>query len=60
MSTPTTKRTAPVSNKVFATARAMAALKGYRLLRTDPADGPVAFLLERHGLIREVRDLGSL
>ena len=43
-----------LDSKAFATARAAAALNGYALLRTDPADGPVRFLIERFGLVREV------
>lgn len=36
--------------KTFATLRARAALKGYTLTRTDPADGPQVFHLERFGI----------
>ena len=46
--------------KAFATARATAALNGYALLRTDPADGPVRFLVERFGLAREVGSIEEL
>lgn len=46
--------------KRWATARARAALKGYLLLRTDPADGAQRVLVERYGVIRQLHDVGDL
>jgi hypothetical protein len=46
-------------SKLFKTLQASAALGGYALVRSDPADGPVRLFLERFGLVQEVtlRDL---
>ncbi|MEY4712242.1 MAG: hypothetical protein RIS88_1692 [Pseudomonadota bacterium] len=44
---------APITDKDFATLRAEAALQGYRLVRSDPADGLVVYFLERFGLVQE-------
>ncbi|MCU0924591.1 MAG: hypothetical protein MUF44_00690 [Hydrogenophaga sp.] len=40
--------------KVFETLRACYAMKGHALHRTDPADGPVTFWVERWGLVRHL------
>lgn len=45
--------TAVISDKDFATLRAEAALLGYRMVRSDPVDGPVVYFLERFGLVQE-------
>jgi hypothetical protein len=42
-----------LSPKQWATLRAEAALQGYRLVRSDPADGPVLYFFERFGLIQK-------
>ena len=42
-------------DKAFATLRAEAALQGYRIVRSDPVDGPVSFFVERFGLVQEKR-----
>lgn len=47
-------------SKTWATLKARAALAGYALLRTDPADGPKRVLVERIGLIRQRGGLGDL
>lgn len=44
---------APITDKEFATLRAEAALLGYRMVRSDPADGPAVYFLERFGLVQE-------
>ena len=46
--------TAPIDNKTFADLRAQAALIGYKLTRSDPADGPQVFFIERFGLVQPV------
>jgi hypothetical protein len=46
--------------KSFETLRAAAALKGYTLARTNPADGCVTYYAARWGLIRELRDLSAV
>lgn len=38
--------------KDFETHRAAFALKGYALYRTNPADGPVTYWIERSGVVR--------
>ncbi len=49
-----------LTEKTFSTARAMAALAVYKLMGIDPADGAVLYLLEHHGLVRQVQDVGQL
>lgn len=44
---------ADISDKDFTTLRAEAALMGYRMVRSDPVDGPVVYFLERFGLVQE-------
>lgn len=44
----------PDECKRFASLRATAALAGFELLRTDPADGPVRYLGSRWGAVREI------
>jgi hypothetical protein len=46
--------------KNWATACARAALAGHSLRRTDPADGPVGYIVERFGLLRELRVIEDL
>lgn len=46
--------TAPINDKTWATLRARAAMQGLTLTRTDPADGPVVYFLERRGLVQPV------
>jgi hypothetical protein len=43
-----------IDTKTFADLRARAALLGYAIKRTDPADGPVVYLIEKFKLTREV------
>ena len=43
--------TAERKDKAFSTLRAGYALEGYALHRSDPADGPVVYWLERLGLV---------
>ena len=43
-----------LEQKLFRTLQAAAALGGYAVVRSDPADGPVRLFLERLGLVREV------
>lgn len=45
--------TAAITDKTFATLRAEAALQGYRIVRSDPADGAVVYFVERFGLAQE-------
>ncbi len=44
---------ATIDDKEFADLRALAALQGIVLTRSDPADGPVLFYVERFGLVRQ-------
>lgn len=46
--------------KAFETFRAAAAIRGYCLARSNPADGPVTFYATRWGLVRELRDLAAV
>lgn len=46
-----------MAEKNWATACSKAALRGYRLLRTDPVDGPVQVIAERYGIARIVLDI---
>lgn len=41
-------------NKAFASLQAAFAIKGHALHRTDPADEPVTFWVERWGLIKQL------
>jgi hypothetical protein len=43
--------------KRVSTLRAAAALAGYEIARTDPADGPVRFFASRWGVVRELGDI---
>ncbi len=47
-------------DKNWQTACAKAALAGFSLRRTDPADGPVSYIIERFGLLRELRGIEDL
>lgn len=53
---------AAISDKDAATMCATAALQGLTLYRTDPADGPVVYFLERFNLVRQqsAQDLAEL
>ena len=44
--------------KHFATIRAQLALQGYSLSRSDGADGPTCFYVERNGIVRRVASIG--
>jgi hypothetical protein len=48
---------APDEAKRVSTLRAAAALAGYQIARTDPADGPVRYFAIRWGLVRELGGL---
>lgn len=43
--------------KAFETLRAAFAMQGHALHRTDPADGPVTYWVERWGLVRNLSAL---
>jgi hypothetical protein len=45
--------------KRISTLRAAAALAGYQIARTDPADGPVRYFATRWNIARELGDLGQ-
>lgn len=49
-----------MSANAFSTLRARAALAGFALIRTDPADGPVQLFLMRHGRHRELATMDDL
>lgn len=48
------------TDKAFVTLRALLALKGYALSRTQGDDGPVRFYVTRWGLVRELPDIGDV
>ncbi|NIC41841.1 hypothetical protein [Aquabacterium sp. A08] len=43
--------------KAFETLRAAFAIQGHALHRTDPTDGPVAYWVERWGMVRNLSTL---
>lgn len=45
--------TTTIDDKTFADLRALAALQGLTLTRSNPADVPVLFYVERFGLVRQ-------
>lgn len=45
------------TGKAFATLQAAFAMRGHTLHRTDPADGPVTYRVERWGLVRNLPTL---
>lgn len=45
---------APPGDKEFSTLRAMAAMRGHQLHRSNPTDGPVAYWATRWGIAREL------
>lgn len=53
---PTKKR----QGKAFTALRAAFNLKGHALHRTDPADGPVTFWVERWGLVRQLPTIDAV
>jgi len=48
------------ADKAFLTLRALLALKGHVLHRTDGKDGPVRFYVTRLGLVRELPDIAAV
>ena len=48
------------ADKAFVTLRALLALKGHSLSRTDADDGPVRFHVNRWGMVRELRDIAAV
>lgn len=52
--------TQAIEPKTWATLTARAAMAGYALLRTDPADGPVRLLVARFGLIQQIGGVADL
>ena len=48
------------ADKAFLTLRALLALKGYSLSRTDGQDGPVCFHVNRWGMVRELREFAAV
>ena len=48
------------ADKAFLTLRALLALKGHVLSRTQGDDGPVRFYVTRWGLVRELRDVAAV
>lgn len=50
----------PSADKAFCNLRAMLALKGHSLTRTDRADGVVTYHASRLGLVRALGSLGEV
>lgn len=48
------------ADKAFLTLRAVLALAGHSLSRTDASDGPRSYFVSRWGMVRELRDLGAV
>ncbi|MDO9002831.1 MAG: hypothetical protein Q7V20_05200 [Aquabacterium sp.] len=46
--------------KRFATLRAAAAMVGYQLWRTDPADGNVRYFASRWNVVRDIGDIDQV
>jgi len=47
------------ADKHFGTLRAQLALRGFSLSRSDRADGPTCFYVERNGFVRRVASIGA-
>ena len=46
--------------KRFASLRAAAALAGYQIWRTDPADGAVRYFASRWNVVRDIGDIDQV
>ncbi len=57
---PRSSTTGDGADKAFVTLRALLALKGHVLHRTNGDDGPVRFYITRWGLVRELRDIAAV
>lgn len=57
---PRNSATGKGADKAFLTLRALLALKGHALNRTDGNDGPVRFYVTRWGLVRELLDIEAV
>ncbi|MDM0002704.1 hypothetical protein QTI24_29170 [Variovorax sp. J22P240] len=56
----TANSTQPDADKAFATLRAVAALQGHELRRTDHADGRPVYFIARWGLVRHFGSLAQV
>ena len=57
---PSNSGTDPDVDQAFLTQRALLAMKGYSLSRTNCQDGPVCFHVNRWGMVRELRDVAAV